>query len=48
MRPMINSVQATVTGFEPPTEKSFERLNIEKGINAFFKAKSIDEARIVL
>jgi len=48
LRSMINSVQATVTGFEPPTEKSFERLNIEEGINAFFKAKSIDEARIVL
>ena len=48
LRSMINSVQAAVTGFEPPTEKSFERLNIEEGINAFFKAKSIDEARIVL
>jgi len=48
LRSMINTVQATVTGFELPTEKSFERLNIEEGINTFFKAKSIDEARLVL
>ena len=37
-----------MTGFNPQTEKSFETINIEDGINAFFKAQSIDEARSVL
>ncbi|HSG73830.1 MAG TPA: AAA family ATPase [Nitrosopumilaceae archaeon] len=48
LRSMINTAQALVTGFEPATEKSFESLDIESGINAFFKANSIDEARSVL
>lgn len=48
LRSMINSSQALVTGFEPSIERSFERLNVEDGINAFFKANSKDEARIVL
>ena len=48
IRSMINSAQALVTGFEPPTEKSFESLDIEEGINAFYKAQSIDEARVIL
>ena len=48
IRSMINSAQALVTGFEPPTEKSFEALDVEEGINAFYKAKSIDEARSIL
>ena len=48
IRSMINSAQALVTGFEPPTEKSFESLDVEEGINAFYKAQSIDEARSVL
>jgi len=48
IRSMINSAQALVTGFEPNTEKSFESLNIEDGINAFFKSQSLEEARIVL
>ena len=48
LRSMINSTQALVTGFEPATEKSFESLDVETGVNAFFKSKSIDEARIVL
>jgi len=48
LRSMINSTQALVTGFEPSTEMSFESLNVEDGINAFFKANSKDEARIVL
>jgi len=30
------------------TEKSFESLDIEEGINAFYKAKSIEEARSIL
>ena len=45
---ILNSAQALVTGFEPATDKSFESLDIETGINAFFKANSIDEARVVL
>lgn len=48
LRSMINTTQALVTGFEPSTEKSFESLDVESGINAFFKANSIDEARSVL
>jgi replication factor C large subunit len=48
IRSMINSTQALVTGFDPPTEKSFVSLNIEVGINSFFKANSIDEARSIL
>ena len=45
---MINSSQALVTGFEPQTEKSFEILDIEEGVNSFFKANSLAEARLVL
>jgi len=48
LRSMINSTQAIVTGFEPATEKSFESLDIESAVNAFFKSNSIDEARSVL
>ena len=48
IRSMINSAQAHVTGFNPPTERSFETLDVEAGVNAFFKANSIDEARSVI
>ncbi|MCZ6583692.1 MAG: AAA family ATPase [Thaumarchaeota archaeon] len=48
LRSMINTTQAFVTGFEPPTEKSFESLDVETAVNAFFKAKSENEARTVL
>ncbi len=48
IRSMINSAQAHVTGFNPPTERSFETLDVETGVNAFFKANSIDEARSVI
>lgn len=48
IRSMINLAQSLVTGFNPQTDKSFETLNIEDGINSFFKAQSIDEARGVL
>ncbi len=48
LRSMINSTQALVTGFEPSTEKSFESLDVESGVNAFFKSNSMDEARSVL
>ena len=45
---MINFTQARITGFDPPTERSFETLDVEEGINAFYKANSIDEASSVL
>tara|TARA_B100000029_G_scaffold69594_1_gene61936 strand:+ start:1541 stop:2698 length:1158 start_codon:yes stop_codon:yes gene_type:complete len=48
IRSMINSAQALVTGFEPLSEKSFESLDIEEGINAFYKSQSLVEARSIL
>jgi replication factor C large subunit len=48
IRSLLNMAQAQVTGFEPPTEKSFENIDIEAAVNAFFKAKSKEEAQIVL
>jgi replication factor C large subunit len=45
---MINFAQALVTGFNPPTEKSFEILDVEEGVNAFYKSNSVDEARSVI
>ncbi|HSG83174.1 MAG TPA: AAA family ATPase [Nitrosopumilus sp.] len=48
IRSMINLTQSLVTGFNPQTEKTFESINVEDGVNAFFKANSIEEARIVL
>ncbi len=48
IRSLLNMAQAQLGGFDPPTEKSFEHLDVEAGINAFFKAKSEEEARIVL
>jgi replication factor C large subunit len=48
IRSMINLTQSLVTGFNPQTEKSFESINVEDGVNAFFKANSIEEARIIL
>ena len=48
IRSMINLTQSLVTGFNPQTETSFESINVEDGINAFFKANSIGEARSVL
>ena len=48
IRSMINFTQSLITGFNPQTETSFETINIEDGINAFFKANSIEEARGVL
>ena len=48
IRSMINLTQSLVTGFNPQTEISFESISVEDGINAFFKANSIEEARIVL
>ena len=48
IRSMLNSSQALISGFEPFTERTFESLDIEEGINAFYKSQSIDEARVVL
>lgn len=48
IRSMLNSAQALVTGFEPQTEKSFQSVDVEESVNAFFKAKSVDEARAIL
>jgi replication factor C large subunit len=48
VRSMINLTQSFVTGFNPQTETTFENINIEDGINAFFKANSIEEARLIL
>jgi replication factor C large subunit len=48
IRSMINLTQSLVTGFNPQTETSFESINVEDGVNAFFKANSIQEARGVL
>lgn len=48
LRSLLNSAQAYVAGFEPASEKSFEKVSVEDGVNAFFKANSIEEARIVL
>ncbi len=48
IRSMINLTQSLVTGFNPQTETSFESVNVEDGVNAFFKANSIEEARGVL
>jgi replication factor C large subunit len=48
IRSLLNMAQAHVTGFEPATEKSFETLDVEAAVNAFFKAKSREEAQVVL
>ena len=48
IRSMINLTQSLVTGFNPQTETSFESINVEDGVNAFFKVNSIEEARGVL
>ena len=48
IRSMINLTQSLVTGFNPQIDQSFESINIEDGVNAFFKSKSVEEARSVL
>jgi replication factor C large subunit len=48
IRSLLNMAQAQLSGFDPPTEKSFETLDVEAGVSAFFKAKSKEEAQIVL
>jgi len=48
IRSILNSAQALVSGFELQTEKSFETTDIESAVNAFFKAKSSEEAMAIL
>jgi len=48
IRSMINLTQSMVTGFNPQTETTFENIHVEDGVNAFFKSKSVEEARGVL
>src|SRR5579885_86058 len=48
IRSILNSAQVLVSGFEPQTEKSFETTDVESSINAFFKAKSLEEAMAIL
>ncbi len=48
IRSILNSSQILVSGFEPQTEKSFETTDVESTINAFFKAKSKEEAMAIL
>lgn len=48
IRSMLNMAQAQIGGFDILSEKSFETLDIEAAVNAFFKAKTKEEAQIVL
>ncbi len=48
IRSILNSAQALATGFDLPTEKSLGNMNVEDGINAFFKSQSVEEARMAL
>ena len=48
IRSMINLAQSFVSGFNPQTEITFEAINVEDGINAFFKSNTQQEARLVL
>ena len=48
IRSMINLAQSLISGFNPQTDMSFEKINIKDGIDAFFKSNSIQEAQSVL
>jgi replication factor C large subunit len=48
IRSLINLAQSFVTGFNPPTEMTTEKIDVENGINSFFKSKTLDEARLIL
>ena len=48
VRSMINLAQSLATGFNPMTETTFEKLDVGSGVDAFFKANSIEEARGIL
>lgn len=48
IRSMINLTQSLLTGFNPQTETSFDSISAEDGVNIFFKANSVEEARMIL
>lgn len=48
IRSLLNMAQAQAGGFDLPAEKSFEILDVEAAVNAFFKAKTKEEAQVVL
>ncbi|MDE1829832.1 MAG: AAA family ATPase [Thaumarchaeota archaeon] len=48
IRSILNSAQVLVSGFELQTEKSFETTDMESAVNAFFKARSSEEAMAIL
>jgi replication factor C large subunit len=48
IRSLLNMAQAQLGGFDVSPDKSFETLDIEAGINAFFKAKTKQEVQSVL
>ena len=48
VRSMINLAQSLAAGFDPKTDRSIESPAPEDGINAFFEAKTADEARSIL
>ncbi|SRR5579875_919375 len=48
IRSLLNSAQVLVSGFEPQTEKTVEITDVEFAVNAFFKAKSKEEATGIL
>jgi len=48
IRSLLNMAQAQLGGFDVMTEKSFEAIDVEAGITAFFKAKTPQEAQSVL
>lgn len=48
IRSLINSAQVLVAGFEPQTEKTVELTDVEFAVNAFFKARSKEEAAAIL
>jgi replication factor C large subunit len=48
IRSLINLAQSFVTGFNPATENTTETIDVETGVNSFFKSKTLDEARLIL
>jgi len=48
IRSLLNMAQAQLGGFDVMSDKSFEALDVEAGVNAFFKAKTKQEAQSVL
>ena len=48
IRSLLNSAQALIGGFEPQFDRSYQTTDVEESINSFFKAKSLDEARLIL